>query len=211
MRVGAIIGIPLALLGTAFFLPLGQYLEQLTGWIQGLGPWGPLVYVLLYAVGTVAALPISILAACAGFLFGPATAMLALVAGALLGACLAFALARTVARETVQAWLPQNPRLARLDQAIERHGPMVVALARVTPGLPFGIMNYALGLSGVPASTYVIYTFLGVLPGSALNAVGSATLAQMLRTGAFSWPLLALVLILVLLAVALSRYASRWL
>jgi uncharacterized membrane protein YdjX (TVP38/TMEM64 family) len=84
---------------------------------------------------------------------------------------------------------------------------VVVALVRVIPFVPFGMMNYALGLTSVRPGTYVLYTFLGVIPGSALNAVGSATVAEALRTGSVSWTLVGLSVALVALAVALSRYA----
>lgn len=206
-RALLILGLPLVVLVLAPTLDLPARLADVTAWIRSLGPWGPLAYVAIYVAGTLAALPISVLAACAGVLFGAALAFPMLVASAVLGATCAFTLARTVGRESAHRWLEGHPRLAELDAALERRGPVVVALVRVIPFVPFGVMNYALGLTCVRPGVFVAYTFLGVLPGSALNAVGSATVAEALRTGQVSWALVALGVGLIVLSVALGRYA----
>lgn len=199
--------LPVAMLALAPALGLSARLAELADWIRALGPWGPVAYVAAYVVGTVAAMPISVLAACAGVLFPAAIAFPVLVVSATLGATCAFALARTVGRASASRWLEGNPRLAALDAALERRGPIVVALARVTPFVPFGMMNYALGLTSVRPATFVLYTFLGVIPGSALNAVGAATIAGALRSGEVSWTMIGLGVGLVVLAIALGRYA----
>ena len=49
---------------------VGERLGELRDWIQGLGAWGPVVFVPLYAIGVVAALPGSALTIAAGALFG---------------------------------------------------------------------------------------------------------------------------------------------
>lgn len=199
--------LPLTMLVLAPALDLPARLTEVTAWIRDLGPWGPVAYVGLYIAGTVAALPISVLAACAGVLFGAALAFPLLVAGAVLGATCAFTLSRTVGRESARRWLAGNPRLEELDAALARRGPVVVALVRIIPFVPFGMMNYALGLSSVRPATYVGYTLLGVLPGSALNAVGSGAVAEAIRTGQVSWVMVALGVGLVVLSLGLGRYA----
>lgn len=49
---------------------LGDRLGELRGWIEALGPWGPLVFLLLYLVAVIFMMPASALTLAAGALFG---------------------------------------------------------------------------------------------------------------------------------------------
>ena len=45
---------------------------------------------------------------------------------------------------------------------------MLVLLLRLSPLVPFDVLNYALSLSGVSLRTFVVASFIGMLPGTAL-------------------------------------------
>lgn len=80
-----------AILVLAKVFGVGQELGALRGWIKTLGGWGPLVFVLLYVVATVAALPGSALTVAAGALFGSVLGVISVSIASTLGASLAFA------------------------------------------------------------------------------------------------------------------------
>jgi uncharacterized membrane protein YdjX (TVP38/TMEM64 family) len=61
-----------------------------------------------------------------------------------------------------------SPRARAIDAAVEREGWKLVLLLRLSPVFPFNVLNYALSLTRVPFGTYVLASFIGMLPGTAL-------------------------------------------
>jgi uncharacterized membrane protein YdjX (TVP38/TMEM64 family) len=155
----------------------------------------PVVFVLAYAVATVALVPGAPMTALAGVLFGPLLGTVVVVAGATLGATAAFALSRRLGRRRVQRLL--GPRLARADGWLERRGFATMLGLRLTPLVPFSALNYAAGLSRVPVRPYVAGTALGIVPGSFAYASLGGTLEDPL-----SARFVGAVALVVLLAVA---------
>ncbi len=136
-------------------------------WVDGLGMWGPLAFVVGYTVAAVAFVPGSLLTLAAGAIFGIAQGVLWVFIGATVGAMAAFFLARTVARRAIEKKLQNNARFAAIDRAVEREGLKIVALLRLSPVFPFNMLNYALGLTRVRPRDYAI-ACLGMLPGTLL-------------------------------------------
>lgn len=189
-------------------LGLGQRLAELRGWIEGLGPLGPLVFALVYAVATVAAVPASLLTVAAGAMFGSAVGIATVIVGATVGAAAAFAIARWLARDAVAGWLARSEKFARLDALTERHGAIIVALTRLLPIFPFNLLNYGFGLTRVRFGTYVLWSFLCMLPGTALYVVGADAVTRGLAEGRIPWGLvgaLAAVLLVLLIVVRRAR------
>ena len=98
-----------------------------------------------------------------GVLAGAAVASL----GASLGACIAFLLSRYVARDLVERWLDKYPRIARLGSAVGRDGQRLVALLRLSPVIPFSVINLAMGLTRMRVVDFVVANF-AMLPVTAL-------------------------------------------
>jgi uncharacterized membrane protein YdjX (TVP38/TMEM64 family)/rhodanese-related sulfurtransferase len=136
-------------------------LEQ---WVQNAGLAGPLVFMLIYAIGTVFFLPGSVLTLAGGALFGPVMGTFYNLTGATVGAVLAFLVARYLASE----WVEQKTggRLKQLKQGVEGEGWRFVAFVRLVPLFPFNLLNYALGLTRIRLSHYLIATYLFMLPGA---------------------------------------------
>jgi uncharacterized membrane protein YdjX (TVP38/TMEM64 family) len=84
------------------------------------------------------------------------------------GATCAFVLGRFFAREWVAGKLNTMPKFSALDQAVGERGGLVVLLTRLSPAFPFSLLNYALGLTKVPLKTYVLVSWLGMIPGTLL-------------------------------------------
>jgi uncharacterized membrane protein YdjX (TVP38/TMEM64 family) len=146
---------------------LSAQLPRLTAAVDALGVWGPVVFVLAYAAACVAFVPASLLTLAAGALFGVVRGTAFVLVGATLGATGAFLIARYVARDWVAAKVQRDPRFAAIDAAIEEQGRKVVFLLRLSPVIPFNVLNYALGLTKVRLVDFLIAS-VGMLPGTLL-------------------------------------------
>jgi len=146
---------------------LGHYIPAFAAWVEGLGFWGPLVFIVGYAVGVVALLPGSFLTLAGGAVFGLGEGTLFVFAAAMLGSTGAFLVARYLARGAVERRLADNARFAAIDRAVGEQGLKIVFLLRLSPVFPFSLLNYGLGLSRVSLRDYVLAGF-GMLPGTLL-------------------------------------------
>ena len=118
-----------------------------------------------YIVACVLLLPGSVLTLGAGFLFGVPLGLLSAWTGATLGACAAFLVGRTLARDWVAGKVSGNPKFAAVDEAVGREGFKIVLLLRMSPIFPFNFLNYALGLTKVSFVKYALASLIGMLPG----------------------------------------------
>lgn len=148
-------------------LALGPRLAALLAALEDLGPWAGLVFVVVYAVAVVLLLPGSVLTLAAGALFGLPRGTALAFAGATLGALGAFAIARGAGRELVARRIGKSPRLAALDRVLAEDGLRVVLLLRLSPLVPFSVLNYALGLTRVRARDVALGS-VAMLPGTLL-------------------------------------------
>jgi uncharacterized membrane protein YdjX (TVP38/TMEM64 family) len=85
-----------------------------------------------------------------------------------LGASAAFAIGRTLGRGTVERKVGANPLFRAIDHAIGGGGLAVVALLRLSPIVPFNLLNYALSLTRVRFRDFVLGSFAGMLPATIL-------------------------------------------
>jgi uncharacterized membrane protein YdjX (TVP38/TMEM64 family) len=145
----------------------GAYLPAFAEWVNGLGLWGPAVFIVGYALATVAFLPGSLLTLAAGAIFGVGRGVAYVFIAAVLGSSAAFLIARYIARRAVERRLAGNPRFAAVDRAVGAQGRKIVFLLRLSPVFPFNLLNYALGLTQVRFVDYLIAS-VGMLPGTLL-------------------------------------------
>lgn len=186
-------------------------------WVQTLGVWGPLAFVLGYGVAALVLAPAVLLTLAAGALWGFLRGVIYVALGASFGAALAFLAARYIVRQYVEAYVNRHPRLAAIDRAVEAEGVRLVFLLRLSPLVPYVLLNYVLGISRVRFRDYMIgwtgqlpliaaYVYAGKAAGDlATLAAGAAT-----PRGATYYWLLALGLASTALATALvTRAAAR--
>jgi uncharacterized membrane protein YdjX (TVP38/TMEM64 family) len=152
-------------------------IPELTRWVADLGHWGPLVFGLLYATGTILFVPGALLTLAAGALFGVLEGTLVVWLSAMLGSSGSFLIARYGARGWVEKKLGQSKRFEAVDRAVAEHGLKITFLLRLSPAFPFSLSNYALGLTRVSFRDYCLAGF-GMLPGSILyvyygNVIGT--------------------------------------
>jgi uncharacterized membrane protein YdjX (TVP38/TMEM64 family) len=144
-------------------------------WVQSAGPWGAVLFGLAYIPAAILFVPASVLTLGAGFVFGVARGAVIVSAGSTAGAAAAFIVARTVGRRWVAGRMARHPGLNAIGRAVESEAFKVVLLTRLSPLFPFNLLNYAFGLSSVPFKTYVLASWLGMVPGTLMYIyLGSA-------------------------------------
>ena len=137
-------------------------------WITQFGPWAPIVFFCAYILATVLFLPGLLFTLAAGALFGPYIGTLIALAGATVGATIAFLVARYVLAEWIQSRTPA--RVQRVIEGVEDEGWRFVALTRLIPFIPFNALNYALGLTRIRLVPYVLASVVFMAPGAAAYA-----------------------------------------
>lgn len=150
------------------FLPIDEWISALESWIESLGFWGPLVFVLIYIIATVLVLPGAAMTPLAGLLFGLGWGTLWVVIGSNIGATISFLIGRYFAREAVAKRAAENEKFAAIDEAVGKDGWKIVGLTRLSPVFPFTLLNYAYGITRVKWSHFAMASLLGMFPGTVM-------------------------------------------
>ena len=131
---------------------LQNQLRSLLRWIDSLGNWGPLMFILIYILACVLFLPGSLLTLGAGVLFGVMRGAVIVSIASTVGATAAFLVGRLLARDWVAKRIQTAPKFKAIDEAVAVEGWKIVGLLRLSPVFPFSLLNYALGLTRSPTS-----------------------------------------------------------
>lgn len=145
---------------------VNSFLSQFSSIIEGYGPAGYALFVVVYAGLEVLAIPAIPLTMSAGLLFGVVTGTVIVSISGTLAASIAFLIARYFARERILKLVEGNKKFLAIDKAIGENGFGVVTLLRLSPLLPFSLGNYLYGLTSVKFIPYVLGSWLGMLPGT---------------------------------------------
>ncbi len=131
--------------------------------LTDLGPWGPLLFIAAYVVASVALAPAFLLTLAAGAVFGLWRGTLFVYVGAVLGSSAVYALAHPLTRSRLLQRVDRDPRVAAVRHALVGEGLWIMFLLRLSPIVPYNLLNYALALSGVSYRSYLIAS-VGMLP-----------------------------------------------
>ena len=169
-----------------FLLPVADWTAGLAERARGAGAAGVALFFAVYVVSTIAFLPGSILTLAAGFAYGPWWGLAVASPASVTGATCAFLLGRTALRGWAARKVGKSPRARAIDAAVAREGFKLVLLLRLSPLVPFNVLNYVLSLTSVTTGRYVLASFVGMLPATAFYAyLGSlATVGAELATSA---------------------------
>ncbi len=162
------VAVALAMAAAVFLLPVDAWVLRLVDSIRGSGAVGVAIFAIGYVAATVLFLPGAVLTAGAGFAYGPLWGTLLVSPVSVVAATFAFLLGRTVARGWIARRTGGNPRFAAIDEVVGESGFKIVLLLRLSPLVPFNLLNYALGLTRVSPRDYVVASALGMLPGTVL-------------------------------------------
>jgi uncharacterized membrane protein YdjX (TVP38/TMEM64 family) len=126
-----------------------------------LGPFAGLFYIPLFAIVNFV-VAWGILAGAGGLLFGTLVAWPLALAGVTLAALAQMAVARRLAKDHAGRLLPK--RVRGLEEFLQRSGTVAVMESRIVPFLPYGIVNYAAGLTRLGYREMAVGTLIGAAP-----------------------------------------------
>lgn len=146
------------------FEALRENCHLLTDFVAGQATLAVALYLLIYAASTATSLPGgAILTVAGGFLFGPWLGTAYVVVAATVGATAVFLVARSTIGNILRA--KAEPALRKMERGFQENALSYLLVLRLIPLFPFWLVNLVPALLGVPLKTYVIGTFLGIIPG----------------------------------------------
>ncbi len=146
--------------------------------------WGAaaLAYTAIYTLTVALSMPGAlVLTLAGGFLFGALAGSLLSVIGATAGATIAFLFARTIFGDDAPARFGDTAQ--QLAANIKQNAWPYLLVLRLVPLFPFILVNLIPALAGVGTSTYVLTTFLGILPATVAFSFAGAGLGDVLNAG----------------------------
>jgi uncharacterized membrane protein YdjX (TVP38/TMEM64 family) len=180
--------------------------------IDGLGPWGFVGFILLQA-GQVAAAPIpgEITGVLGGFLYGPFVGVALSTVGLTLGSWIAFSIARVFGRPAVEKFVSRE-MIERFDFILHQKGIALAFLLFLLPGFPKDYLCYILGLGHLSMLEFVIVAASGRLLGTIMLTIGGSFLrhGQYVELAILSVAALAIILVLVRFRQRLERRFHGW-
>jgi uncharacterized membrane protein YdjX (TVP38/TMEM64 family) len=154
----------------------------LTGWVEANRVVAALAYIAVYVVAVAFSMPGAVfLTLSGGFLFGAVLGTLLTVTGATIGATLIFLFAKTLFGENALDRF--GAPAARLAEGIRANAASYLLVLRLVPLFPFFLVNLVPAFVGVPLATYVITTFVGIIPGTTVFSLAGAGLGSVLDQG----------------------------
>ena len=140
-----------------------EHIISFAEWLQLNPQISGLVFVLVFAAILTVGIPGgNVLMLASGMLFGALTGGMLAVTGGVLAAFTTHALVRTAFGN----WLDTRAGDARLSvrHFVQSGNFLLLVLPRLIPVLPFFVVNVGLTAAGVPKKSYMLSTFLGLIP-----------------------------------------------
>jgi uncharacterized membrane protein YdjX (TVP38/TMEM64 family) len=131
------------------------------------------LFVIIYTVAVAASFPgASILTILAGLLFGWVVGGVAAILAATLGATIVFQIAKSSFGDVLSK--KAGPFMGRISAGFADDAFNYLLFLRLVPAFPFWLVNIASALGNVKPRTFVITTFIGIIPGTfAFASVGA--------------------------------------
>ena len=188
---------------TSFFgVSLQIDAEPFKDWVEARGAFGVLVFILVMALSVLfAPIPNVPIFIAAGLAWGPVLGTVYCMAGLTLGSAIAFQVSRTFGRKHVTKLIGRK-YARKIDRLVGNMGGRVVFLTRLMPGVNFDWISFVAGMTAVPFKTFIIFSFLGMIPPTALTVVmgdglgrdpritlaaGGVWVIAIVATGAYFW------------------------
>ncbi len=148
---------------------LEEHRQLLAGWVQDNGILAFVAYVAVYAVATAFSLPAAaIITISGGFLFGPWLGGGLSIIGATLGATAVFLAARYAFADLLRE--RAGPAIRKMEDGFQENALSYLLFLRLIPVFPFWVVNLVPAFLGVGLGTFIIGTFVGIIPGSLVYA-----------------------------------------
>lgn len=224
-----LVAVLVAGLGAFFAFDLDRYAsfdslqsnrEMLLEYINQNGFWAALMFGVIYAVVVAFSLPGgAFMTITGGFLFGWLGGGLIVVVGATVGATALFLMARTAIGGFLEA--KAGPFVRKMEDGFRQNALSYLLAMRLIPIFPFWLVNLVPAMLGVSTTTYIIATFIGIIPGTFVYALVGNGLGALIDAGEstdsllmtifqpqFLAPLIGLA-VLAILPVVYKKYQNR--
>lgn len=213
------------------FQALAEHRDWLLAMVARHGVVAPILFIAVYAVTVALSVPgATFLTVTSGFLFGIWLGGLYALIGANIGAATLFLIARTVAaspkvRSAIESLIRISVGEAflrkleatfhKLEAGFQENAASYLLILRLVPAFPFWLVNLGPALLGVPLSTFVLFSALGMVPGAFVYASVGSGLSTLIAAGQtpdlgiiFQWRVLGPLVALAMLAALPIVY--RW-
>jgi uncharacterized membrane protein YdjX (TVP38/TMEM64 family) len=131
--------------------------------LADMGPWAPVLFILLYIAAAVAIAPAFFLTVAAGAMFGVWRGSIIVFIGASLGASAVYVVGSRLSNIGWMQRIRRDPRVAAVHTALMGESVWIMFLLRLSPLVPYSVLNYALALSGVRYADYAV-ALVGMIP-----------------------------------------------
>jgi uncharacterized membrane protein YdjX (TVP38/TMEM64 family) len=199
-------------------------IKAFLNWINGNPGAGVVAFILVYFAATIIFIPGSILTFGAGFVFsasfgslgiGILLGTISVFLGASSGAIASFLLGRYIFRESVGKLSKKYTAVEALDKALVEKGFRIMVLLRLSPIIPFNVINYVAGVTAIPFWSYVLALF-AIIPGTILYVflgASAGSLAESANSGDDNMTITIIVVVVgvffAVLAVTLTTHYAR--
>lgn len=153
-------------------LTRGGNIQETVDFLRSFGPWAVVISFLLDVfINAAGCLPSIFLSTANGVVFGLPVGILVSWSAESVGVILSFLIMRYFLRSTAETVIAKSNNLQKLDEMSSENGLVAMALARTLPYFPSGILTCLGAISRMKFRDYVIATFIGKLPSTALEVV----------------------------------------
>ncbi len=175
----ALLGLTLAWRYTSLaeLLDLGRLVDY-AGQLRDM-PFSPAVVIGSFVLASLAMVPVTLLIAVVGLVFGTLAGICYALLGAIGSALAAYLVGRVLGRDAMHRFAGEA--VNRLSRRIARRGIVAMAAVRVLPIAPYTVVNLVAGASHIRLRDYVLGTLIGMSPGIVLTVVFVDRLVDAMR------------------------------
>lgn len=194
------------IVASGFFYFSGDLsIAKITASVSDAGPLAALVFIGVFIIAVLLALPISILYVAGGLLFGPFLGLLYVYGGSLIGAIIAFPLGRFFG-EGIREYLDNMHSLSvdKVNARLKKGGVLFVMSLRLIPFLPYSALNYFFSFTEMRFRDFFIGTALGSIPGIVILVYFGSSFTNL--GGPAFWGLLIFILVILVFSWHYRKY-----
>ncbi|MDT2523555.1 TVP38/TMEM64 family protein [Enterococcus raffinosus] len=145
-------------------------ISDLRTYLENLGWWGYVIFILLSVIVAVFLLPGQFLAIVGGLAYGGLIGGALTVIGASLGATLSFIIGKYVARGYIIQRFGNDPTFQKIEKGVRENGLSFLIFTRLVPIFPFAIQSYAYAMTPMNVKKFSLISFLTMMPASFIYA-----------------------------------------
>ena len=172
--------VALLIIAQAKYFNIQKLLTNTLEWVESLGAWAPVAFIIIYNLATLLFVPGALLTLGGGVIFGIIWGSVYVFIASTVGATFAFLIGRYLSRNWVAKQIEGNSKFKAIARAVAKEGFKIVFLSRLSPVFPFNLLNYAFGVTQVSLKDYCLGS-IGMIPGTVMyvylgSVVGDLTM-----------------------------------